>query len=382
MRAAPEIKGWCPGALRPMLSGDGWLVRIRPPLGQLSPQQAQGVARASLMHGNGVIDLSSRANLQLRGVREGAHAALIDDVRALGLVDDDLAAEAARNLVITPFRDVVTARLAADLNRAASQMPVLPGKFGIAVDTGTAPVLGAVPADIRLERSGDGGLILRPDGHGLGQPVSVENAAIETLSLAHWFLAQGGVTGGRGRMAALIAQGIAPEGCTERPAAAAAAAPVPGLHEDGALVGFAFGQMQAETLMRLAGLGHVLRMTPWRMALLVGCKTMPDDPALIAHAADPVLRVTACTGAPGCAQAQGVTRALARVLAPDVTGHLHVSGCVKGCAHPGAADITLVATAQGYDLIRGGAASDAPHLTGLPPHLIAQYLKDDHAPFV
>ena len=33
-----EIKGWCPGALRPMQSGDGLVTRIRPPLGRLTPQ--------------------------------------------------------------------------------------------------------------------------------------------------------------------------------------------------------------------------------------------------------------------------------------------------------------------------------------------------------
>ena len=102
--AGPLVKGWCPGALRPMLSGDGWLVRIRPPLGVLTPVQAAGVARASLRYGNGVIDLSSRANLQLRGIRDGAHDALIDDLRELALVDADETAEAARNLIITPFR--------------------------------------------------------------------------------------------------------------------------------------------------------------------------------------------------------------------------------------------------------------------------------------
>ena len=76
--AAPEIRGWCPGALRPMPSGDGWLVRIRPPGGVLTPAQAAGIARAARAHGNGVLDLSQRANLQLRGVRPEAHAALID----------------------------------------------------------------------------------------------------------------------------------------------------------------------------------------------------------------------------------------------------------------------------------------------------------------
>jgi precorrin-3B synthase len=38
--------------------------------------------------------------------------------------------------------------------------------------------------------------------------------------------------------------------------------------------------------------------------------------------------------------------------------HLHVSGCAKGCAHPGRADLTLCATQQGFDIIRNGRASD------------------------
>ena len=376
--AAPLVKGWCPGALRPMESGDGWLVRIRPPGGELSPEQAAGIAQASLAYGNGVIDLSSRANLQLRGVREGAHAPLIDDLRALGLVDDDLATEAARNLVITPFRNDRTDRIAADLTQALAHAPALPGKFGFAVDTGVVPVLGQVSADIRLERAADGTLILRPDGHGLGQPVTESNAAAAAVSLAQWFLDMGGVRDGRGRMAQMIERGIIPEGCTMQPGPGVPA-PLPGLCEDGALIGFAFGQVQAATLAGIGALGLAMRPTPWRMLLLVGCKTMPGDPTLITTAADPLLRVTACTGAPGCAQAMGPTRELARALAPLKAGQLHVSGCTKGCAHPGKADLTLVATSHGYNLIWGGAASDAPHLTDLPPHLIAQHLKARHA---
>ncbi len=59
-------------------------------------------------------------------------------------------------------------------------------------------------------------------------------------------------------------------------------------------------------------------------------------------------RVIACTGAPGCLQASVETRALARALAPHVPGGmLHVSGCAKGCAHPGAAPLMVTATPGG-----------------------------------
>ncbi len=122
--------------------------------------------------------------------------------------------------------------------------------------------------------------------------------------------------------------------------------------------------MQAETLAALAALGD-LRVTPWRMLLVRGAAVMPDLPGLIRDAADPLRRVVACTGAPGCPQGLGPTRALARALAGRVPreGLLHVSGCAKGCAHPGRAALTLVARPGGYDVIRDGTAADTPEST-------------------
>lgn len=378
--ASPEIKGWCPGALRPMLSGDGWLVRIRPPDGTLTPAQAIGIAAAAIAHGNGMIDLSSRANLQLRGISEAAHPALIEDLRDLGLIDPDIATETARNLVITPFRDAATDRLAAALTRALAKAPMLPSKFGFAVDTGPAPILTTTSADIRIERSAIGALILRPDGHALGCPVTEASAVTKALALANWFLLNGGAPQGRGRMATLIAQGIQPGGMTAAPAAAAPI-PAPGLHPQGALVAIAFGQMQANTLAALASLGHPLRLTPWRMILLSGATTLPQIEAAIIRATDPRLHVSACTGAPGCPQALGPTRALASNLAAHVPQgqHLHVSGCAKGCAHPGPAALTVLATATGYDLIRHGTAADAPNLTNISATDLARHVKAPNA---
>ena len=68
--ASIEVKGWCPGALRPMLSGDGLIVRIRPFCGAFSLEQARGLADLARRLGNGHIDLTRRANLQLRGLSD------------------------------------------------------------------------------------------------------------------------------------------------------------------------------------------------------------------------------------------------------------------------------------------------------------------------
>lgn len=388
-----EIKGWCPGALRPMQSGDGLVVRIRPPMGRLTPAQAQAIAEAATTHGNGILDLSARANLQLRGVTESSHGPLIDDLRAQGLIDPDIETESLRNLIVTPFREprpgsspgrdffdlATTETLATTLTAALAHMPRLPSKFGFALDTGPRPVLTQASADVRVERAADGTLILRPEGHPLGQPVT--DLAHDVLAMANWFVASGGISNGRGRMAALIARGILPPGCTTAPAEPLSP-PAPGLHADGILVALAFGQMRAETLHHLAALGHDLRLTPWRMLLIVGAVEVPEIPGLITDPADPILRITTCTGAPGCPQALGDTRQLARQLAPHLaaTQSLHLSGCAKGCAHPAPADLTLTATGQGYDLIRHGSAHDTPSLTGLTPQAIQDLLKDPNAP--
>ena len=139
----------------------------------------------------------------------------------------------------------------------------------------------------------------------------------------------------------------------------------------GALVGAAFGQMRAETLAALAESGSI-RLTPWRMLLIEEAVAMPELPGLVTRADDPLLRVAACTGAPGCPQAFQPTRDIARALAPLVAGAasgegilLHVSGCAKGCAHPAPAPLTLVGMATGFDLVRDGDAAASSAVSGL-----------------
>lgn len=371
----PEIKGWCPGALRPMMSGDGLVVRVRPRGGRLTQEQAHGIADLSLRFGNGLIDLSARANVQLRGVTPDSHSPLIDGLRALGLIDASTEAEARRNVVVTPFwlPHDGTAGIVTSLTDAlaAATAPQTPGKFGYAVDCGAAPVLRDTSADIRIERDEQGGLIVCADGAPYGAPVTADTAAETALALARWFLSSGGAPNGRGRMAAHLARGgRLPDAFTRAKAQVnSIPAPAPGLLPQGMLVGFEFGQMQAKTLSVLAESGP-LRITPWRMILIEDVVAVPGVSDLITRADDPRRRMVACTGAPGCPQALAPTRSLARQLAPLIPPgrSLHISGCAKGCAHPGPAPFTLVGRPGGlFDLIRGGTAADPPLRTGLAP---------------
>jgi precorrin-3B synthase len=358
--SAPIVQGWCPGALRPMLSGDGLVVRIRPRGGRLSADQVAGIAALAAAHGNGLIDLSARANLQLRGVTDGSYDALMAGLQGLGLLDVSAEAETRRNILVTPFwqegdgAQEIAQGLAQAL--AAKDAPDLPGKFGFAVDIGAVPVLGAASADIRIEQSLSG-LICRADGAATGVSVTQDTAVDAAIQLARWFVESGGAPNGRGRMAAHL------RGGQEKFSYENFSAPVPGPHALGYLVGLEFGQISAATL---AGLGE-MRLTPWRMLLLEGVDVAPDFPGLITRVDDPLLRVVACTGAPGCPQGLQTTRDLARALAPHVPegALLHVSGCAKGCAMPKAAAMTLVGQSAGFGFVPMGLAADAPLRNGL-----------------
>lgn len=369
MSIAPLIRGWCPSAWRPMLSGDGYIVRLRPRHGRLSPAQASELADCAETFGDGDVELTARASLQIRAVRSGD----LDALRAR-LVKHDLIAQDARSekrdaILLQPFwrEGGSTLDLERSLREALRDAPDLPGKFGFAIDDGEAPALSDVSADIRIERAADGGLICRADGAATGKRVDIGEAGAAALELARWFKDSGGAPDGRGRMSAHIRRGANLPAAFQTPVVFKPKPPTPqpGACGEFWLVGLPFGLVNARALRALGACG-ALRVTPWRM-LLVESASVPCLDDVVSQGNAATMRIFACAGAPNCTQALQPTRALARALAhalpEDQT--LHVSGCAKGCVRPAAANIVLTATAAGFDLIRDGKADGAPILRGL-----------------
>ena len=363
----PAPKGWCPGAFSPMMSGDGLLVRIKPRLAHLTAEQAAGLCRAAQRHGNGVIDLTNRANLQIRGVSETGHQPLLAELGRLGLLDDTPALENRRNILVAPdWEDGdETCHIAARLTERLADLPDLPAKFGFAIDTGRAPVFGGNSADIRIERSATGGLILRADGAETGLPVTTDDAVDRAIALARWFVQTGGE--GARRMARHLGRTPLPGWAvgTEPPASSGPLVR-PGQAGCWRALGAPFGQIDAHGLAALicnSG-ATAMRVTPWRVFLLKATHTVPA-PAFVTGPDDPLLGVDACPGAPLCRAATVETRDLARRLATRVTGGLHVSGCAKGCARARPADLTLTGRDGRFDLVPNGHPWDAPRETGL-----------------
>ncbi|MES0823825.1 precorrin-3B synthase [Ruegeria sp. SCP11] len=363
--SAPIVQGWCPGAHRPMMSGDGLVVRVRPRLARLSAVQALGLCELADRFGNGTIDLTNRANLQMRGVKEADHQALLTELAALDLLDAEPGIEVRRNILVTPLYETgdLTARLAQQLINRLGELPALPAKFGFAIDTGPERLLVGDSADIRLETDAEG-LILRADGSETGCRVSEAEAIDRVIALAKWFAEH--FTPDTRRMARVVAAQGLPQDWQGSTANATGAPLQPGACDLGVLYGAAFGQLPAR---RLIGLiedtgASALRVTPWRLILLEGGAAIPAS-AFVTDGTDPLMTTDACPGAPFCPQAQAETRNIARALAPRVAGSLHVSGCAKGCARMGVADVTLVAHNGRFNLVKHGHAGDEPCQHGL-----------------
>jgi precorrin-3B synthase len=96
-------RGWCPSTLRPMETGDGWLVRLHPPDAKLTPGQLRRIAALAGQHGNGLIEISARGNLQIRGVKPQTHPALVASLLAEHLVDEHDSEGPQRLTLISPL---------------------------------------------------------------------------------------------------------------------------------------------------------------------------------------------------------------------------------------------------------------------------------------
>ena len=334
-----EVKGWCPTALRPMPSGDGLLVRVRPWCGAFTRAQAAGLADIAQALGNGHIDLTRRANLQIRGLREESLPALHDALARLGLLDE----EDARNVMVGPLAGPEARALARSLGRALPSG--LPAKFGCVVDDGGPLSIAGERADIALCLTSEG-VAVRVDGEWLGV-TTLDRAAAAALGGQRSFT----------RMTVM---------------------PMPGQRRLGRLGRFTglaapFGRLEAMQLRTLAETAGVteIRLSPWR-ALYVDAPV--DDAGLIVDENDPLLRIEACPGAPACASASTDTRADGRRLAAlGVPGTIHVSGCAKGCARTAPADLVLVGDRGRYGVVRCGTARD-PAMRTISPDALATLL--------
>ena len=394
-------RGWCPGARRPMETGDGLLLRLHPGCGRLTAAQADAVAAVAERCGAGLLDVTGRGNLQIRGVRPDTLAAAQDGLDAVGLLELDRPGP-IRPVILSPLAGLDPAErfdvpaLAAVLEAALTGVEGLPEKLSVSVDGGGALPLAEVGADIsvgatetgRIEAAARRGPRRTHAAFSSLEDVEGERSAAalaEALARVQKLLSQ------RAELFASVGEGReqgTPEvraACPRSPTSlgaagerAAAAGSFATREGAAVLAACAYGQLSADAFRAAASLARshgdgLLRLSFTRGLLLAGLapaaaatvQTGLGAAGFVIDAADPRLGIRACTGAPGCASALASVRADADRLAHAAPayfargGSLHLSGCRKGCASRAPAGLTLVARGGGlYDAVMNGTPRD------------------------
>ncbi|MEU6877442.1 cobalamin biosynthesis protein CobG [Streptomyces sp. NPDC046712] len=391
----------CPGALRLHPADDGRLARLRLPAGLLTPHQVEVLATAAEVLGDGRVSVTSRGNVELRGLGEDCGTRLAELLAPAGLLPSPTH-ERVRNIVASPAAGLdglghgavqLWARELDELLCAREWTAALSGRFLFVLDDGRGDVAG-LGGDVTLiaaasSADGEGADGIRdPDTRGASTALLHVGAQVfrvaaadagaaprAALAAAEAFLeAARGAGNGAWRVRELpeghepdLAGALARAGIEAEPVPPSdlpgAEPPAPGVLGATALHVLApLGRLTAEQLRALAASADEVRFTPWRGVVVAGtpAATAGDRLAelesygLITRPDSPWAGVSACTGRPGCA------KSLADVRADAVPGRVglpvHYSGCERRCGHPQRSDgtwVDVLAGADGAYLVNG-----------------------------
>ena len=360
----------CPGALQLHRAADGALARVRLPGGMISPRQLEALAHAATQFGSPAMELTSRGNIQIRGIRDDeGGVALADAVAAAGLLPSPTH-ERVRNIVASPLsgrlggsvdvRDSV--RLLDAAICAEPALAELPGRFWFSIDDGRGDVSGLC-ADVGAHALGDTVALLLA-GRDTGVRIAPQDLVATLISIARRFVE---IRESAWRVAELadasaLTDGLGRSAEPGRTWQAVTRPPVGWLTQDDGRVTLAgavpLGVLQARVAEYLAAVDAPIVVTPWRSLLVCDLDEGVADTALRVLApmglvfddGSPWLDVSACTGSPGCEHSAADVRAdAARAVADAVPVHRHFVGCERACGSPPDGEV-LIATADGYVL--------------------------------
>ncbi len=191
----------CPGVLRPHRAEDGAVLRLRIPGGRTIGPVLAGVARLSQRYGNGEVQLTTRASLQIRGLPEPVPSALVEGLASLGLLPSPTH-DRVRNIVASPLTGLAGGRadlrgMIEELDRALCAEPELgdlSGRFLFALDDGRGDV-SELPFNLGyVADSAAGGQVL--DGSRHRTAVAAADAVPTLIRRAHALFATSTVGAG------------------------------------------------------------------------------------------------------------------------------------------------------------------------------------------
>lgn len=401
----------CPGLFRMAQARDGGICRVKLTFGRLTSDQTRGIAKAAEQFGNGIIDITNRANVQIRGVHPDNEDALIDCLLGLGLGPLTDKGDDVRNVMISPFagqddqkgdiRPLAT-RILTTLQTNLGYQTLSP-KFCILIDGGENVAMVNHPHDLWLSPTnpenptsayafGIAGTppVLAEDQSALGR-VGMDRAFELVIAILDLFLEWNIANPDASRLRHMLADVGSDHflhlieqrlGESLRNADLDQWRRTPPqtnghlgiVKNSGAsfqIVGAMppLGRLNPDMLCNLAAIADrhcsgALQLTPWQSVLLPEVAIDHAKAALEAlHAIgltsdplDPISTMVSCSGSAGCKSALAATQSDGLRLATLLAGksdvpQIHLSGCGKSCASPSAKPVTLVATSAGhYDI--------------------------------
>jgi precorrin-3B synthase len=374
----------CPGVLAPHDAADGALARVRLPGGLVTAAQLRVLASCAEDLGDGAAHLTSRGNVQLRGL-DRDDPRLVSRLVEAGLVPAP-SHERVRNVLASPLSGLHggladvrgLARAFDDGLCTRPGLASLPGRILFAFDDGRGDVAAEEP-DLCWIATGPSEGFLQVAGMATEVIATREDAPELLLTAAEVFLtlrAADGVQAWRvreladapGRIAAALDEDHYLGSGSDVPGRSRSpdrdhAAPVGPIGERALGVAPVLGELSAGQLRALADASDPAIVTPWRSLVLPssapGARDTLRAHGLVVDPAHPALGVSACAGRPGCAKSHADVRADARALLElGVTTTAHVVGCERRCGAPHGPHTDVVARSDGSYAIDGTPVPD------------------------
>ena len=397
---------FCPGILHAVLAKDGLLIRIRVPGGLIEANQLEAVAGVSRDFADGTLEITSRANLQMRAIQDRDLEQVAERIALAGLLPSPQH-DRVRNIVTSPIAGIDTEEIM-DPRPLIHQLDQQLRADGIFLDLHPKFSFAIYGGSRRFSRSGDdisleavdlnsapyfrfliggvySGFVVKPDD-AVNCMLAVAKMCIRLATESNLPVRGKAVATLPGAMKLIVdalSHVLTPSSVS--PASRLVEEALVGIYPttQNGLVSIIpsvpLGRLSAKQAIYLAAAANEwqsdLRLASWR-GVVLGSIPEGEVDNIVGHlhsvglscdARDGFHGITACAGSKGCEASLADVRSDAAALAQRLSGQsapsgwiVNFSGCEKQCARRGGATAELIAGPSGYALNIAGShvASD------------------------
>lgn len=342
------------GLFQPFPAEDGAIVRLRLPGGQAKLDLLRTLFEIGTA-GVGFLHLTSRGDIQLRGLPDPLPDDVVTALRATGLVPSP-DHERVRNIMSSPLSGLWARNMPGGQQSAADVRPVvaeldrllsadpeladLPDDFLFAIDDGRGDVL-AEPFDVAYFARGDRLGEVHLAGSDRGLQVSADEAAATMIEVARAFQWLRGYAEPAPLRIRELDEELPGIETHPLPQLEAGPRPAPGALGPHALVGVPLGRLLPDQIDSLGALTDHVILTGWRSIVVPGAAERLEflaEAGFVVYPDSGWAQITACTGSPACPRANANTQIVAADLVAALDRRefslpepVHLVACDRAC---------------------------------------------------